>query len=70
MKVRNESIPDLGNLAAYYVDFSGFPLPKALDSLLVKGIVPAILTVGEPTFRMKSRPVAVGYYESFRNRKE
>ena len=70
VKVRNESIPDLGNLAAYYVDFSGFPLPKALDTLLVKGIVPAILTVGEPTFRMKSKPVAIGYYDSFRSRKE
>lgn len=70
VKVRNESFPDLGNLAAYYVDFSGFPLPKPLDGLLVKGIVPAILTFGEPTFRMKETPVAVGYYDSFRGRKE
>ena len=63
VKIKNTSFPDLGNLAAYYVDFSGFPLPKALDDLLVKGITPAILTFGEPNFRTKTKPVVVGYFE-------
>lgn len=53
VRVRNDSFPNLGDLAVYYVDFSGFPLPKALDKLLAKGIVPAILLFGEPTFRLK-----------------
>ena len=53
--VRNDTIPDLPNLAAYYVDFSGIILPKALDDLLVKYIVPAILLLGEPDFRLKKK---------------
>ena len=51
--VRNRSFPDLPNLAAYYVDFSGIVLPKQLDDLLVNVIAPAILLLGEPDFHLK-----------------
>ena len=51
--VRNRSIPDLPNLAAHYVDFSGFPLNKTLDSLIVKAVAPAVLLLGEPDFKIK-----------------
>ena len=55
IRVHNTSVPDLPNLAAYYVDFSGFPLPKKLDDLLVNKIVPAILLLGEPDFRLRTK---------------
>lgn len=53
--VRNESFPDLKNLASYYLDFLGFPLPEKLEGVLFKYVAPAILAVGEPNFRVKSR---------------
>lgn len=53
VKVYNNSIPDLPNLAAHYVDFSGIPLTKWLDKLIVKSIAPAVLIYGEPTFKIK-----------------
>lgn len=51
--IRNNSYPDMPNLAVHYVDFSGFPLPKVLDNLLVKYIAPLVLLVGEPNFILK-----------------
>ncbi|MBQ7740245.1 MAG: serine hydrolase [Eubacterium sp.] len=53
IRITNNSIPDLPNLAAHYVDFSGIPLTNALDSAIVKYIAPAVLAYGEPTFRVK-----------------
>lgn len=53
--VHNSSFPDLPNLAAYYVDFSGIVLPKKLDDLLVNVITPAILLLGEPNFHLKKK---------------
>ena len=53
IKVRNNSVPDLPNLAAHYVDFSGIPLPERLDKLIVKYVAPAVLLYGEPTFKIK-----------------
>ncbi len=53
IRITNNSNPDLPNLAAHYVDFSGIPLPEKLDKLIVKYIAPAVLLYGEPTFRVK-----------------
>lgn len=54
--VRNDSFPDLPNLAAYYVNFSGFEIPKVLDDALVHYIAPAVLSVlGEPDFRLREK---------------
>lgn len=52
--VKNKSFPDLPTLAVHYVDFSGFPLPGALEKLLKEHIAPAILLLGEPNYRIKS----------------
>lgn len=51
--VRNTSFPDLPNLAVYYLDFAGFPLPPVLEDVLVKYVAPAVMLVGEPNFRVK-----------------
>ena len=53
IRITNNSIPDLPNLAAHYVDFSGIPLPEKLDRFIVKYVAPAVLLYGEPTFRVK-----------------
>lgn len=53
LHIRNTSYPDMPSLAAYYVDFSGFPMPAPLEKLLIDYIAPAILLVGEPNFRIK-----------------
>lgn len=53
IRITNNSIPDLPNLAAHYVDFSGIPLTEKLDKLIVKYIAPAVLLYGEPTFKIK-----------------
>lgn len=52
--IRNNSFPDMPSLAAYYLDFSGFPLPPALEKLLIEYVAPAVLLVGEPNFRIRS----------------
>ena len=51
--VKNDSFPDMPTLAVHYVDFSGFPLPDALERLLRKHIAPAVLLLGEPNFRIR-----------------
>lgn len=53
--IRNNSFPDMPNLAAYYLDFSGFPLPKPLEKVLIDYAAPAVLLVGEPNFRIRSK---------------
>ncbi len=56
IRIRNDSFPDLGNLAAYYLDFSGFPLPGPLDKVLTGAVIPAIKhTLAEPTYLVLNR---------------
>ncbi len=50
--IKNDAYPDLPSLASYYMDFSGLPLPKALDALLTDVVAPAILLFGEPDFKI------------------
>lgn len=50
IRVKNNSYPDMPNLAAHYLDFAGMPLPKILDDVLVKYAAPAVLLLGEPDF--------------------
>lgn len=51
--VKNNSYPDMPTLASHYLDFSGFPLPKALDKLLIDYVAPAVLLLGEPDFKIR-----------------
>lgn len=51
--IKNDSYPDLPQLAAHYVNFSGIILPKSLERLLEKHIAPAVLLLGEPDFKIK-----------------
>ncbi len=48
--IRNYSYPDMPTLASHYLIFSGFPLPKPIDNLLIKVIAPAILLIGEQNY--------------------
>lgn len=51
--VKNDSFPDMPNLASYYMDFSGFPLPNPIDKVLINYAAPAVLLLGEPNFKIK-----------------
>ncbi|MBQ9517571.1 MAG: serine hydrolase [Eubacterium sp.] len=51
--IRNDSYPDMPTLAVHYMDFSGFPLPDKLESLLLNHVAPAVLLIGEPNFRIQ-----------------
>ncbi|WP_178669186.1 serine hydrolase [uncultured Eubacterium sp.] len=53
IKVKNHSIPDLPTLAAHYMDFSGMPLPKRIEDLLIKYVAPGVLLIGEPDFYIR-----------------
>lgn len=50
IKIQNDSIPDLPTLAAHYMNFSGIPLQKDVERLLIKYVAPAVLLLGEPNF--------------------
>lgn len=53
--IRNNSFPDMPNLAAYYLDFAGFPLPPVLETALINYVAPAVMLIGEPNFRVHSK---------------
>ena len=52
VRIKNDSFPDMPNLAAHYMDFSGFPLPPRIEKLLVKYVAPGVLLLGEPNFKV------------------
>ena len=52
IRIKNDSFPDMPNLAAHYMDFSGFPLPPKIEKLLVKYVAPGVLLLGEPNFKV------------------
>lgn len=53
--VRNEAFPDMKDLASYYLDFLGFPLPEGLEKFLFKVVAPPVLAIGEPNFRFRGK---------------
>lgn len=52
IKIKNDSFPDMPNLAAHYMNFSGFPLPPRIEKLLIKYVAPGVLLLGEPNFKV------------------
>lgn len=52
--IRNNSLPDMPNLAMYYLDFAGFPLPRPVENFFIKFLAPPIMLIGEPNFRVKT----------------
>lgn len=53
IKIQNDSFPDMPVLAAHYLDFSGLPLPKPLEKILINVVIPGVLLIGEPNYKIK-----------------